>query len=147
MVEVKWWANRIRMRGSWNCNCLEEFQALFSVVFNPRHSSSVWDRGVFSRRKRMNGESSRRELRSNPPENSRGRRATTLNGYSARGGASPTPTRPTADTFCPRRPRFPNGAAGPACAARRRQPRDLQCIAPAGRRVFLQGPYLLWRRN
>jgi hypothetical protein len=57
----------------------------------------------------------------------------------------PAPTRSVyADRFCPS---FPNDAAGPACAARRRQPQDPRCIAPAGRRVFLRGPYLLWRRN
>src|ERR1700760_3882421 len=59
---------------------------------------------------------------------------------------------PYADMFC-RRPnadpptRLPNGAAGPACAAKRRQLRDPRCIGPTGRQVFLQGPYPLWRRS
>jgi hypothetical protein len=123
---------------------------LFRVVFNPPRGGLP---GLKRDEWRKQPESSY-----NPETGEDGSRRR-KNGYSSR--AAPTPTRPTpirsaaAPTpirsaqrrHAPTPTRFPSGAAGPACAARRRQPRDPQCIGPTGHRVFLQGPYPLWRRS
>src|SRR5580698_5807691 len=92
---VEWWsggvvANRIRMRGSWNCNYLEEFLASVSrSIQSSCPSSSVGIETVF--------------------QDGRG-------SMDKAAGESPTPTRPyaetsaCADTFCLRRqvlPKFP----------------------------------------